>query len=271
MTVNRMLKQAALATAAAIGASAVLAAPTPAAAQERTKPTIILVHGAFADGSSWAAVVPGLVPAGYRVVAAANPLRSLKGDAGYVSDLVTSLKEPVVLVGHSYGGSVITDAAVGHANEKALVYVAGVAPDAGESTFDLVGKFPGSTLGAALEPPVNWSNDAHDLYVQAEKFSAPLAADLPAARTQLLAAAQRPVTDVALKELSGTPAWKTIPSWFVYGSADMSIPAASHHFMAERAKARDTVAVNGASHLVMLSHPEAVEHVIEEAAAAAAK
>lgn len=265
MPSTHTVRRAALATALC------LAALLPASAQSEedpaTKPTIVLVHGAFADSSSWAGVVPGLEHEGYRVIAAANPLRSLKGDAAYVSDLLASVPGPVVLVGHSYGGSVITDAAVGHANVHALVYVAGLAPDAGESAFDLVGKFPGSTLGTALKAPVTLASGVHDLYVDPAKYAGPFAADLPAASAEAFAAAQRPVTDVALKEPSGIPAWKTVPAWFVYGSADQSIPPQVQAFMAKRAHAKQVVVVPGASHLVMVSHPRQVERLIEEAAA----
>ena len=199
-------KRAILAAATALDMSEPGAAASIAATQEPAKVTIVLVHGAFEDSSSWNGVAPGLERAGYTVAAAADPLRSLKADAGYVSDLVKSLNGPVILVGHSYGGSVITDAALGHRNVKALVYVAALAPDAGESAFDLVGKFPGSKLGVSLAPPVTLPGGAPDLYIEPNKFSAPLAADLPAAKVELLAALQRPVTDVALKEPSGPPA-----------------------------------------------------------------
>ena len=131
-----------------------------------------------------------------------------------------------------------------------------------------MGKFPGSELGVSLAPPVALRSGAHDLYVEPNKFSAPLAADLPAAKVALLAASQRPVTDVALKEPSGPPAWRNIPAWFVYGSADMSVPAKAQRFMADRAKAKKVVVVDGASHLVMVSHPETVERLIEDAASA---
>ena len=267
MTCLAFSKRGILAAAVALGMSGPGPLADIAAAQEPAKATILLVHGAFEDSSSWSGVVPGLERAGYNVISAANPLRSLKGDAAYVSDLVKSLHGPVVLVGHSYGGSVITDAAAGNDNVRALVYVAALAPDAGESALDLVGKFPGSTLGVALKPPVALSGGAHDLYVQPEKFSGSLAADVPAANVELLVASQRPVTDAALTESSGAPAWRTVPAWFIYGAADMSIPAEAHQFMADRARARKVVVVKGASHLVMVSHPGTVERFIEDAVA----
>jgi pimeloyl-ACP methyl ester carboxylesterase len=240
--------------------------PRAASAAGTDKPTIVLVHGAMADSTSWDGVIPKLQAHGYTVVAAVNPLRSLKSDADSVSSVLNAIQGPVVLVGHSYGGAVITNAAIGHNSVRALVYVAAVAPDTGESTFDLVGKYPGSELGAALRPPVELTDGAHDLSVQPEKFREPFAADLPLARITLMAVTQRPVTDVALKDPSGAPAWKILPSWFIYGDADKSIPPAAHAFMASRAKARQVVVVKGASHVVMISHPGAVARIIEEAA-----
>jgi pimeloyl-ACP methyl ester carboxylesterase len=241
-----------------------------AGAGERPRaPTVVLVHGAFADASSWNGVIPKLQADGYNVIAAANPLRSLAGDAAYVSGILKTIPGPVILVGHSYGGSVISNAAVGNDNVKALVFVAGFAPEAGESAFGLVGKFPGATLGAALAPPVPLEGGGNDLYVKQSEFRGPFAADLPIAQVKLAAATQRPITDTAGNEPSSEPAWKTLPSWFIYGTADNSIPEAAHAFMAERAKARRVQVVKGASHVVMLSHPAEVAKIIREAATAA--
>ena len=238
----------------------------PSAHASDPKPTIVLVHGAMADAASWSAVVPRLQAHGYTVVATPDPLRSVQGDADVVAGVVKSIKGPVVLVGHSYGGAVITNAAVQADNVKSLVYVAAFAPAVGESAFALVGKFPGSVLGAALATPVDLPGGGHDLHMEPAKFAEPFAADLPASQVAVLAASQRAVTEAALKEPSGSAAWQTLPSWFVYGSADKSIPPAAHAFMARRAKAREAVAVEGASHLVMLSQPEQVVRVIEDAA-----
>jgi len=226
------------------------------------------VHGAFADASSWNGVIPKLQADGYEVIAVANPLRSVSSDSAYVSAILKTIAGPVVLVGHSYGGAVISNAAVGNDNVKALVFVAGFAPEAGESAFGLVGKFPGATLGDALAPPVPLAGGANDLYIKQSQFREPFAADLPVPAVKLAAATQRPITDAAFKEPSGEPAWKTLPSWFIYGSADHAIPAASHAFMAERAKARRVQVINGASHVVMLSHPAEVAKTISEAASA---
>ncbi|MGH8171940.1 MAG: alpha/beta fold hydrolase [Rhodanobacteraceae bacterium] len=244
---------------------------SPIATGASGKPTIVLVHGAFADASSWNGVIRILEKDGYPVVAAANPLRSVKGDADYIGDIVASLNTPVVLVGHSYGGSVISEAANGHANVKALVYVAAFAPDAGETAAGLSGKYPGSTLGPTLAPPVNLSAGGKDLYIQQDKFFAQFAADVPAAEAAVMAATQRPVTDAALNEASTAPAWKDIPAWFVYGEKDKNIPAQAQAFMAERAHAKETVVVKGASHVVMISNPERVAKVIENAATSIAK
>ncbi|WFR97930.1 alpha/beta fold hydrolase [Rhizobium tumorigenes] len=235
-----------------------------------TKPTIVLVHGAMADSSSWNGVIPLLSKDGYNVVAVADPLRSVAGDAALVASVIKSINGPVVLVGHSYGGVVITNAVNSNSNNNvtALVYVAAFAPEKGESAFALIGKFPGSELGAALAKPVTLSDGGHDLSVDPAKFAGPFAADLPHDQVTLMAITQRPVTEAALKEASGPAAWRTIPSYFVYGAADKSIPPALHAFMAKRAQARDVVVVPDASHVVMLSHPQQVADVIVEAAQA---
>ena len=249
----------------AVMAGSSLAAPPASNSDERLRaPTIVLVHGAFADSSSWNGVIPKLQAEGYQVIAVANPLRSLATDAAYVSTIVKSVPGPVVLVGHSYGGSVISNAAVGNDNVKALVYVAGFAPEAGESTFGLAGKFPGGILGKSIVP-TPLEGGGNDLYVKQAEFRAPFAADIPEAKVKLLAATQRPITEAAGNEPSGEAAWKTLPSWSIYGSADKSIPPEAMAFMAERAKSRHTEVVKGASHVVMVSHPNEVAKMIVEA------
>lgn len=250
---------ATLAAVAALGGST--------AGAQNDKPTIVLVHGAFADSSSWNGVIRILEADGYPVVAAANPLRSVKGDAKYVGDIVESIKSPVVLVGHSYGGLVISDAANGHANVKSLVYVAAFAPESGETALKLSGEFPGSTLGEALAPPVLLPGGVKDLYILQDKFPDQFAADVPKHDARLMAATQRPITDAALDEPADQPAWKGVPAWFVYGDKDRNIPPQALAFMAQRAQSRETVVVKGASHVVMISHPAAVAKVIEHAAA----
>jgi pimeloyl-ACP methyl ester carboxylesterase len=174
----------------------------------------------------------------------------------------------VVLVGHSYGGMVISSAAQGHSNVKGLVFVAAFAPDAGETAAGLSGKFPGSTLGPTLAPPVPLPDGGKDLYIQQDKFHAQFAADVPAADAKLMAATQRPITEGALNEAASAPAWKSLPAWFVYGDQDKNIPPQALKFMADRAHGKQTVVVKGASHVVMVSNPQAVTKVIESAAAA---
>lgn len=241
---------------------------TPVACAQPEKPTIVLVHGAFADTSSWNGVVAILKKDGYNVVAAANPLRSVKGDAQYVGDILAGINAPVVLVGHSYGGLVISEAANGHANVKALVYVDAFAPEAGETALALSGKFPGSTLGPALATPVGLSGGGKDLYIEQDRYRDQFAADVPKADARLMAATQRPITEAALTEPSIAPAWKTLPSWFVYGDQDRNIPPQALAFMAERARSRETVVIPGASHVAMVSNPTAVAGLIERAASA---
>lgn len=233
---------------------------------QQPKPTIVLVHGAFADTSSWNGVITHLHKGGYNTIAVANPLRSVSNDAQFVSDVIGSIEGPVVLVGHSYGGQVISNAANGHANVRSLVYVAAFAPDIGEAAVDLAGKFPGSTLGGALATPVKLTDGGVDLYIDQAKFHAQFAHDVPSETVAVMAAGQRPITEAALSEKSGDPAWKTLPSYFVYGDGDKNIPAKALGFMAERAGSRRTVVVEGASHVVMISKPEVVADVIESAA-----
>lgn len=238
----------------------------PTASAQNAKPTVVLVHGAFAESSSWNGVVARLIAAGYPVVAAANPLRGLKHDADYVASVVNGIKGPVVLVGHSYGGSVISNAVNGNPNVKALVYVAAFAPEKGESALELSGRFPGATLGPTIAAPVALPGGGKDLYIQQDKFGAQFAADVPASDSRLAAATQRPIAEAALTEPAGAPAWKALPSWHIYGDADLNIPPAAMAFMAERARSKETVVLKGASHVPMLSQPAAVAAIIARAA-----
>lgn len=244
---------------ASIPANAAPAGPDP-------KPTIILLHGAFAESSSWNGVTARLKRDGYAVIAAANPLRGVQSDAASLSSLIRSIRGRVVLVGHSYGGPVISEAANNKANVMALVYVAGFLPLPGESSASLSKQFPGSTLGDVLKP-VALADGDEDLFIDPAKFRAQFAADVPAAQTALMAATQRPVLLSALAEPSRTASWQSLPTYVIYGSADRNIPAAAMEFMAYRANARHIVRVNGASHAVMVSHPAEVAALIEEAAA----
>ncbi|MGH6654477.1 MAG: alpha/beta fold hydrolase [Actinocrinis sp.] len=260
----------------ALVAAALLAAPAFSAAASsgtapvahvtaKAKPTVVLVHGAFADSSSWDGVVTKLEREGYPVIGVANPLRDLAGDSAYLSSVLDTIPGPVVLVGHSYGGAVITDAATGHANVKALVYVAAFAPDQGESSLAILDRYPGSQLPPALV--VRPFPGGQDAYISQAAFEGVFAADVPARQARLMAAEQRPVAVAALAEPSSAPAWKTIPSWFLVAGADHAIPPAAEQAMAQRAHAH-TVVVPNASHAVLVSHPEATADLIEEAAQA---
>lgn len=255
-------------TGGALALVAALAASGSAmAADAAAKPTIVLVHGAFADSSSWNDVIAILERDGYRTVAAPNELRSIAGDAANVSAVVKSIAGQVVLVGHSFGGMVITGAANGNDNVKSLVYVAGFMPDAGESANGLVAKFPGSMINDVVAP-VPLADGGLDLYIRPDRFHDVFAADIPEARTQLMAVTQRPVTLADADGAAGEPAWKAVPSYVIYGVEDRIIPAALVRFMAERAGAVKTVGIEGAPHALMLSYPAEVAAMIEEAAAA---
>lgn len=230
------------------------------------KPTIVLVHGAFAESASWNGVIRCLHTTGHRVIAAANPLRTLTTDAAAVADLLAGIQGPIVLVGHSYGGAVITNAARGNTRVKALVYVAAIAPDKGESAPDLLGKYPGATLGEHVYQ-VPLADGTADAYVHQNAYHQHVCADLSAEQAALDAATQRPFNTAAFNEGSGEPAWKTIPSWFIYPELDLAIPAQTFRFMAGRAEARATVEVPGASHALPASQPEVVAEFILKAAA----
>jgi pimeloyl-ACP methyl ester carboxylesterase len=226
-------------------------------------PTIVLVHGAFADSSSWNGVVERLLDRDIHVVAASNPLRSLTSDAAYVRDVVASIPGPVILVGHSYGGMVVTEAGADNADVVGLVYTCAFAPDHKENAFELSTKFPGSTLGASLMSyPV--STGGNELAIRQDVFHEQFVADVSADQAAIMAATQRPATEAALTEALPTekPAWATLPSWFVFGDLDLNIPAALHRFMAERANARGVTEVAGASHAISVSRPEAVTETI---------
>jgi pimeloyl-ACP methyl ester carboxylesterase len=229
-------------------------------------PTIVLVHGAFAESASWTGVAERLHAAGLPVIAAANPLRSVAGDAAQISDLVRTIDGPVVLVGHSYGGSVISNVDAGAGDITALVYVAAFAPDPGESCSELSLRFPGSTLGDAVRPIPHRDGTA-DLVIAHDRFHDQFCADLPATAAGLMATTQRPIAQAALEERSGPdPLWRRIPSYFVIGDKDRNIPAALLRSLADRANARRTVEIAGASHAVAVSHPAETADLILEAA-----
>lgn len=230
------------------------------------KPTVVLVHGAFAESASWAGVVERLRARSVDVVAIANPLRSLPGDAAYLRDVIAGISGPVVLVGHSYGGMVITEAAAGNDQVTGLVYVCAFAPEQGESAFGLSTRFPGSTLGQALTAyPV--TTGGNEFAIRPDAFHHQFAADLPPAQAAVMSATQRPVTEIALTAglQTAAPAWTSIPSWFVFSDEDRCIPVALHRFMADRAGAKDVGEVPGASHALSVSQPDAVTASILEA------
>lgn len=231
------------------------------------EPTVVLVHGAFADSTSWNDVARELRREGHPVVAAANPLRGLSGDAAYVREVLVGVEGPVVLVGHSYGGSVITAAAVGADNVRALVYVAAFIPDKGESALDLAARFPGSSLGEALRPtPVTLPDGSPgmEFTIDQAKFPHQFAADVPEGVAQLMAVTQRPVTGAALEEPAPEPGWRTLPAWAVVATEDLNIPAAAQSHMAKRAGAEVTELE--ASHAASVSHPQEVARVVRAAA-----
>jgi pimeloyl-ACP methyl ester carboxylesterase len=237
-------------------------------------PTIVLVHGAFAESASWNGVIDPLQDAGHRVVCAANPLRGLHSDAASVSDLVASIDGPVLLVAHSYGGAVMTNVDPDAGDITGLVYVCAFAPDTGESAFTLADKYAGSddpadhsTLAGALEP-VARSDGTTDLYIAQEKFHSQFCADVPAAEARRMAATQRPAAKEALIEATGDrPLWKERPSWFVIGERDRNIPGRLQRFMAQRAGAQRALEIPTGSHAVAVSQPRAVAELILEAAA----
>jgi pimeloyl-ACP methyl ester carboxylesterase len=245
-----------------------------AAAQEgrsgKAKPTIVLVHGAWADASNWNGVVTRLLHDGYKVAAIPNNLRTLSGDAANVRAYLDSVTGPIVLVGHSYGGAVITNAATGSANVKALVYVNAFAPDAGEDVTTLVG--PDSALSGDpttvfdLVPNTFPPTPATDLYLKKATVFTSFAEGLSADDKALVAATQRPATVGALSEPSATPAWRTIPSWYLLGTKDKIIPPSVQRFMAERAGS--TITTFNQGHLGLISDPRTTTRVIERAATA---
>jgi len=233
----------------------------------RPKPTIVLVHGAWADASSWNRVTERLQREGYTVLAPANPLRGMTSDGAYMASVLAGVPGPIVLVAHSYGGAVITNAATGNPNVKALVYVAAFIPDAGETAADLL-KFPGSLIVVPPSPEATVTARPFpgglDFYVDAGPFREIYAAEHPAEETALMAAAQRPLAAAAFTDASGPPAWKTIPSWALVATQDNTIGTANTRFMANRAAPSHTVEV-AAAHAVLLSQPQAVVDLIEEA------
>ena len=230
---------------------------------ETSRPTIVLVHGAFADGSSWAKVIPLLEADGYTVIAVQNPLTSLTDDIATTKRVIDAQKGSVVVVGHSYGGAVITAAAAGNANVKALIYVAAFAPDVDEVLSAPGAKFAAPPLSTALVP-----DSAGFLYVDRGKFHDAICKDIPVAEARILAATQKPLNGSAFSAAVPGGAWKTIPSWYIVASEDHAINPELERFYAKRIGATTTEIKS--SHVPFVSHPKEVVKVIEAAATASA-
>ncbi|MCI2421919.1 alpha/beta hydrolase [Saccharopolyspora sp. K220] len=246
------------------------AAPRPLVpcAPAAVKPTVVLVHGAWADTSSWNGEVGALQQAGYVARAIGNPLRDLTGDAATVSDFLKTIPGPVVLVGHSYGGSVITNASVGNPNVKALVYVDAAAPDVGETTGQLSGSDSALNANPAdLYDMVAYAGApaaAMDLYLKQQVFVGSFGSDLPQDVANRLWASQRAASNSAFMTPSKEAGWKTIPSWYFISTGDRIITLSSERSMAQRARSNITE-FPGGSHLTLISNPDAVTAVIGNA------
>jgi len=266
---RRRIVAALLALGLALG---LILLPSASNASQRhgSKATIVLVHGAFADASGWADVTTKLQRRGYTVIAPANPLRGVASDAAYVASVLATIEGPIILGGHSYGGEVITNAATGNPNVKALIYVAAFAPKAGETSGELTNRFPGSQLteeNLVFRPfPISPTVTGLDAYINPTVFRAVFCADLSPRRAAAMAAAQRPGALSTLMEQSGEPAWRTIPSWYLVAKQDRAIPPASQRFMAQRMKAH--IREINSSHVAMISHPGVVSDMILDAARA---
>jgi pimeloyl-ACP methyl ester carboxylesterase len=256
-----------LAGSAAAVTGTLLGAPA-ASAHTRSggtpKPTIVLIHGSFADASGWNGVAARLIRDGYPVIAPANPLRGVTADSAYVASILATLPGPLVVVAHSYGGIVSTNAATGNANVKALVYVAAFVPDQGEPLVALQTRYPGSKLDESALDFRPYGSGQLDGYIKKDVFHDVFAGDLPKSTTDLMWASQRPTDLATLQEPSGAPAWKTTPSYYLVARKDNVIPPAAQRFMAQRAGAR--VSEVNASHVAMISQPAATAELIKRAA-----
>jgi pimeloyl-ACP methyl ester carboxylesterase len=230
-------------------------------------PKIVLVHGAFADASSWRPVADRLDGDGHTVLAPPNPLRGLRHDAAYTASVIDQLDGPVVLVGHSYGGAVITAAGISD-KVVGLVYVAGVVPDEGESVNDLQGRFPSLAMGPLVQP-LSLPDGSAELTIDPARFPEVFGADLPAADAAFMAISQRSISATAFDDPATAAAWRATPSWAVFGTADQPVAPELQRFAYDRAGSTVTE-IEGASHLVMKSQPDIVAGVIREAVIATA-
>ncbi len=232
--------------------------------------TVVLVHGAFADASSWTGVIERLQAGGVQVTAPANPLRGISIDSAYIASVFDQIPGPVIAVGHSYGGAVITNAATKARNVVGLVYVAAFAPDEGERLSDAESTSKDSVLGTALVPlkyPTGQGAEtAMEFAINPAQFHDAFAADLPAEQAAVMVATQRPVAELAFSEPSGVPAWKTLPAWTVVATGDKAAGSDVIRSMAERAGA--TITEVEGSHVIMISQSQAVTDVILRAVAA---
>ncbi|WP_089099689.1 alpha/beta fold hydrolase [Streptomyces hyaluromycini] len=255
------------------GTTSVLAPVTaqaggPSGDPGRAKPTIVLVHGAFADASSWSGVVQRLQQNGYTVAAPANPLRGVAQDSAYLASFLKSITGPIILAGHSYGGEVISQAAVGNANVKALVYINAIMPDAGESQAVLAAKFAPAPLAQALKQVPFRNADGTtgtDVYIQPDRLRQVFAADLPRSQADIMAATQRPIAMSAFADKLTGAAWRTKPVYALVGKKDRAVNPSLELFEAKRANARKTVEIDS-SHVSLVSHPQAVKDLIVNAA-----
>jgi pimeloyl-ACP methyl ester carboxylesterase len=236
------------------------------------KPTVILVHGAFADASSWNGVIERLQARGVPVLAPANPLRGIASDSAYLASVLGQIPGPVLAVGHSYGGALISNAATAAKNVVGLVYVAAFATDKGERLIDAENNSRDSVLTTALVtrryPTGQGTATGVEYTIDPAKFHTAFAADLPAAQTVLMAATQRPVADLAFTEPSGAPAWKSLPAWTVVATGDKAAGTDVIRSMAKRARA--TITEVEGSHVIMISQPQVVTDVILTALTASA-
>ncbi|MCU1502159.1 MAG: alpha/beta hydrolase [Ilumatobacteraceae bacterium] len=271
-----LLAGAALAASAAVMTTPLGAEAAAAATAQRderspkAKPTIVLVHGGYADSSCWNGVIPKLQRKGYTTIAGSNPLRGIPTDSPYIASLLDSISGPVVLVAHSMGGTVVTNAAAGKGNVKALVYIAAFVPDIGETQGDLINKFPGSEV-LPVSVPIPYTKadgtTGTDLYLSKDGQAA-FAADVSTETFRILQATQRPFDADSFIYPTQAAAWRTIPSWGLVAGQDKAIPPACERWMYSRANFRKIVEVPNSSHVAMLSHPHIVSNLIDDAARA---